>query len=60
MGAMIAFSLIETIRLNTVALGTDFAELSWILEDNTAMREMLVAIKCRIYKTYRMYEKAIG
>ena len=59
-GAMIAFSLIETIRRNTVALGTDFAELSWILEDNTAMREMLVAIKCRIYKTYRMYEKAIG
>ena len=60
MSAMIAFSLIETIRRNTVAMGTDFAELSWILEDNTGMREMLVAIKCRIYKTYRMYSKAIA
>ncbi len=58
-GAMIAFSLIETIRRNTVAMGTDHAELSWILEDNAGMREMLVAINCRIYKTYRMYSKAI-
>ena len=59
-GALLAFSLIETIRSNAVKIGGESAELSWILEDNTAMRDMLIAIDSHIYKTYRMYSKSIA
>lgn len=59
MGALIAFSLIETIRRNAVAMGGERAELSWILENNIGMRQMLEAINCRIYKTYRIYSKEL-
>jgi GNAT superfamily N-acetyltransferase len=35
-------------------------ECSWILEDNIAMRRGLERVNATIYKTYRVYEKAIG
>lgn len=38
-------------------LGIDEGEMSWILEDNHAMRQGLERIGCRVYKTYRIYEK---
>ncbi|MBD3237004.1 MAG: N-acetyltransferase [Candidatus Eisenbacteria bacterium] len=38
-------------------LGIDEGEMSWILEDNHAMRQGLERIGCRAYKTYRIYEK---
>ena len=39
--------------------GITRGEFSWILEDNHAMRQALEKFGCRIYKTYRIYEKAI-
>jgi hypothetical protein len=40
-------------------LGYHKAELSWILEDNRPMRRMLEAAGASVYKTYRIYEKAL-
>lgn len=59
-GALMAFMMIEHLRLETRRLaGATRAELSWILEDNLPMRGILEAIGCFIYKTYRVYEKAL-
>ena len=41
------------------ALGYEQFELSWILEDNQAMRRISEAIGAHVYKTYRIYEKAL-
>jgi len=37
---------------------TTWVECSWILEDNWAMRRGLERMGARVYKTYRIYEKA--
>ena len=59
LSAIIAFLLIETSRRGAVAWGLQSSELSWILEDNTGMRQMLEAINSRLYKTYRIYGKSL-
>lgn len=41
-------------------LGITHGELSWILEDNQPMRQALEKVGCRVYKTYRIYEKELG
>jgi hypothetical protein len=41
-------------------LGITRGEFSWILEDNHPMRQALEKFGCRIYKTYRVYEKQIA
>lgn len=40
--------------------GHTAAEMSWILETNEAMNKPIVEMGGKAYKTYRMYEKAIG
>jgi len=42
------------------ARGLEQVELSWILEDNLPMRRVLEGIGAKVYKTYRLYEKAIA
>ncbi len=49
---------IETFKRG-VAAGYDWAETSWILEDNIAMNRAMKMIGGVIYKTYRIYEKEI-
>jgi GNAT superfamily N-acetyltransferase len=39
---------------------TAWIECSWILEDNWAMRRVLERMGARLYKTYRIYEKALS
>jgi hypothetical protein len=39
--------------------GGNYGELSWVLEDNTAMRNLAEAHGAFIYKTYRVYEKQL-
>jgi GNAT superfamily N-acetyltransferase len=41
-------------------LGIVRGELSWILEDNRAMRQALDKLGGRVYKTYRIYERGLG
>jgi hypothetical protein len=59
-GGFMVMMLIEHIRHYTATQwGAHTAELSWILEDNTGMRNILEQIGCTISKTYRIYEKAL-
>ena len=36
------------------------AELSWTLEDNALINRTIEAVGGRMYKTYRIYERAMG
>ncbi len=45
----------ETVRA-AQALGVEYGEASWILEDNDMMRRGMELIKGEIYKTYNVYE----
>jgi hypothetical protein len=57
-GGLMAILLIDRIRRNIVEHhGARRAELSWILEDNVAMRRILEESGAKIYKTYRIYKK---
>ena len=58
-GSALAMSVIDVIRTYHVNRGTRRAELSWILEDNSAMRRMIEAIGGRAYKTYRIFERQL-
>ena len=40
--------------------GYEWAELSWTLEDNRPINAGILAMGARVYKKYRVYEKAIG
>ena len=40
-------------------IGFKDAEASWILEDNTMMRRLLETFGGRVYKTYRLYARAV-
>ena len=52
--------MVDVIHRHLAAAGFDQAELSWVLEDNQAMRRMIEAIGGRAYKTYRVYQKALA
>ncbi|GJL61380.1 MAG: DNA-binding protein [Nitrospirales bacterium] len=58
LGAVLAFGMIDTVRQAGRSWGIKQVELSWILEDNIGMNNMLKAIGCEPYKTYRIYEKS--
>ena len=58
-GAALALGVIDTIRSSHSELGPTDAELSWILEDNKAMRRMIEMVGGKVYKTYRVYERAL-
>ena len=58
-GAALALSVIDAVRQFHLSKGTHRAELSWILEDNVAMRRMIEALGAEPYKTYRVYEREI-
>lgn len=57
LGAALAFAVIDRLHRNHVKRGFRRAELSWILEDNVAMRKMIEARGATPYKTYRVYQK---
>jgi GNAT superfamily N-acetyltransferase len=40
-------------------LGFRWGEAGWILEDNAAMNAGLEKMTFRVYKTYRLYDRAI-
>ncbi len=59
-GQLLPFALIDIGGRRAFALGYQRFELSWVLEDNRAMRRISEAIGAYVYKTYRIYEKALG
>jgi hypothetical protein len=59
-GAFAPFVILDAIRREGVKAGITQAEYSWILEDNAPMRHILEDFGARIYKTYRIYGKALS
>jgi hypothetical protein len=59
LGAALAFSVITAVQPQIVKHGIKQLELSWILEDNKGIRNILETVGCRVYKTYRIYSKEL-
>lgn len=60
LGSVLALMVIGSIRRESLKLNLPVCEMSWVLEDNEPTRHSIESIGGRIYKTYRVYEKAIG
>jgi len=60
LGAALAVGVNDRMRQGQRALGVETSELSWILEDNVAMRRMIADFGGVAYKTFRIYDKALG
>ncbi|MEQ9112356.1 MAG: dATP pyrophosphohydrolase [Rhodospirillaceae bacterium] len=58
-GSVLALMVIGSIRTESLKLNLPVCEMSWILEDNTPTRHSIETIGGRVYKTYRVYEKAL-
>lgn len=59
-GQLLPFQLMDASATQARALGYQTYELSWILEDNAPMNRICQSLGGRIYKTYRIYEKALA
>ena len=59
-GQLLPFLLIEAAGRSALRLGYERFELSWVLEDNGPMNAISRAIGGRIYKRWRIYEKALA
>ena len=44
---------------NGMAKGLEYAEASWILEDNPAMNRGIAVVNGKVYKRYNIYDMAI-
>ncbi len=59
LGAALAFSMFAALHQPAIKRGIKEVELSWILEDNKGMRNIIEAMGGRAYKTYRIYSKEL-
>jgi hypothetical protein len=59
-GAAIVFQMIDRCREMNLPKGVKHCEFSWILETNTAMRDILCAWGTELDKTYRIYSKPLS
>jgi len=57
LGSALAFHVIEAARPPIKRHGVRQIELSWILEDNAGMRNIIESIGGSAYKRYRVYER---
>jgi uncharacterized membrane protein (DUF4010 family) len=58
-GTALSFLLIERLRSHGFKRGVREVELSWILEVNMPMRNILAALDSIPYKRYRIYERTL-
>ena len=59
MGSMLALLTVRAVRDASLKLRMPVCEMSWVLESNTQTCHSIEEIGGRVYKTYRMYEKAL-
>ncbi|MEJ2729852.1 MAG: N-acetyltransferase [Deltaproteobacteria bacterium] len=57
LGAALAFMVIQAVQAPGLKRGVKKVELSWILEDNKGMNDIIESIGGYVYKTYRIYSK---
>jgi hypothetical protein len=58
-GSALAFILIDAVREIALKYKFKFVELSWVLEDNYKLNNLIQYLGGIKYKTYRIYEKEI-
>ncbi len=58
-GAALSYGLIKKIHEFHGPRGVKEIELSWILEDNERIKNLIESIGGKVYKTYRIYEKQL-
>ncbi len=59
MGALVALAMIDRSRAVCLEKGITDCEMSWILDDNAAMRGILEASGSTLDKTYRIYRRTL-
>ncbi len=59
LGAALAIMLIERLRRLGAKYGAKEVELSWILDDNVGMHNILESLGGVVYKRYRIYSKEL-
>jgi hypothetical protein len=59
LGPGLAFAVIHAVRNASVARGIRSVEMSWILENNAGMRNIIETIGGTVSKRYRMFEKVL-
>jgi hypothetical protein len=59
-GQVLVFIMMQAATDAARNLGYRKLEQSWLLEDNLPMRRICEAVGSKVYKTYRIYEKAIA
>ncbi|HUF56024.1 MAG TPA: N-acetyltransferase [Thermohalobaculum sp.] len=59
LGSFLPLRMLNHLRREAIALGYERVELSWVLEDNRAMRRLAEGLGARVYKRYRVYEKRL-
>ncbi|NNC23710.1 N-acetyltransferase [Salinisphaera sp. USBA-960] len=59
LGAALAYAVIGKLQQRLLDHGATGCELSWILDDNRGMREIIEGLGASAYKTYRVYEKQL-
>jgi hypothetical protein len=60
LGPTLAFMVTNELRTSLLKRGVTSVEMSWILEGNDGMRNIIEGIGGKIYKRYRMYEKGLS
>jgi hypothetical protein len=59
LGPTLAFMVIDAVRQQLHKRGVRDVEMSWILEDNDGMRNIIETIGGEAYKRYRIYQKPL-
>ena len=59
MGSVLALLTVGAVRRESLRLGFPVCEMSWVLDSNHQTRHSIEGIGGKIYKTYRMFERAI-
>ena len=60
LGAAVSMALVNALVEAHRTRGYRLMELSWILDDNRAMRRIAEAGGAEVYKTYRVYRKDLA
>jgi hypothetical protein len=58
-GPALSYMITDALRYPVLARGMREMEMSWILENNSGMRNIIESLGGVAYKTYRLYEKAL-
>ena len=58
-GPALSFMITDTLRYPVLARGIREMEMSWILEHNSGMRNIIESLGGRACQTFRLYEKAL-